>query len=143
MAMVRSGLAFRADIGSGSVRSRSTRVAVTRIILVLLSILAAGSPALAGPRAQCRHQCDAAVAECVASTGSRLGVCRRRTLRRCRREGLQVCVPATTTTTNTSTTTSHLLTTTSTTLVSACLTDSGDGTILDTCTGLQWEKKTT
>lgn len=43
--------------------------------------------------------------------------------------------PATTTTTTTSTTT--------TTLASGCFTDTGDGTIHDTCTGLQWEKKDT
>jgi len=44
------------------------------------------------------------------------------------------------TTTATTTSTSS---TTSTTLVSGCFTDTGDGTIHDTCTGLQWEKKTT
>ncbi len=44
-----------------------------------------------------------------------------------------VC-PITTTTTTTSTTTT-------TTLMSGCFTDAGDGTIDDTCTGLQWEKK--
>ena len=44
------------------------------------------------------------------------------------------CSPSTTTT---------LITTTTTTLVSGCFADTGDGTILDSCTGLQWEKKTT
>ena len=44
----------------------------------------------------------------------------------------------TSTSSSTSTTTSS---TTSTTLVSGCFQDWGDGTIRDTCTGLQWEKK--
>ena len=47
----------------------------------------------------------------------------------------------TTTTVGTPTTTTSS-STTSTTLVSGeCLVDTGDGTIHDTCTGLQWEKK--
>src|SRR5262249_3440560 len=60
-------------------------------------------------------------------------------------------VVITTTTTTTSTTTSTSTTTTSTTTttvpcastpgVSGCFQDLGDCTILDTCTGLQWEKK--
>src|SRR5206468_6556965 len=29
------------------------------------------------------------------------------------------------------------------TSTAGCFTDTGDGTIMDTCTGLQWEKKTT
>jgi hypothetical protein len=39
------------------------------------------------------------------------------------------------------TTTTSTSSTTSTTLVSGCFQDWGDGTIRDTCTGLQWEKK--
>jgi hypothetical protein len=49
------------------------------------------------------------------------------------------CVPDTTTTTTTSTTTTSTLPCIST---SGCFCDTGDGTIHDTCTGLQWEKKT-
>jgi hypothetical protein len=48
---------------------------------------------------------------------------------------------STTSTTSTSTTTTTLCT--STPGVSGCFTDLGDCTILDTCTGLQWEQKTT
>jgi hypothetical protein len=59
-------------------------------------------------------------------------------------DGVPSCAdPPTTTSTSTSTTTSTSSSTSSTTLVSgACLTDIGDGTIHDSCTGLQWEKKT-
>jgi hypothetical protein len=56
-------------------------------------------------------------------------------------------MPSTTTSStmasSTTTTTTGQETTTTTTLVSGCFTDTGDGTIHDTCTGLQWEKKTT
>ena len=51
------------------------------------------------------------------------------------------CFPCTTACSPSTTTT--LITTTTTTLASGCFTDTGDGTILDSCTGLQWEKKTT
>jgi hypothetical protein len=46
--------------------------------------------------------------------------------------------PAATTSTVTTTTTAS---TTTTTTLSHCFTDMGDGTIQDSCTGLQWEKK--
>jgi len=49
---------------------------------------------------------------------------------------------STTTTTSTSSTTSSTIPCTSTPGTSGCFTDLGDCTILDTCTGLQWEKKT-
>jgi hypothetical protein len=45
------------------------------------------------------------------------------------------------TTTTTSSTTSTSTSSTTTTLQSGCFQDWGDGTIHDTCTGLQWEKK--
>jgi len=48
------------------------------------------------------------------------------------------CALTSTTTTTTVTTT----TATTTTTLSGCFTDLGDGTISDSCTGLQWEKKT-
>jgi hypothetical protein len=44
---------------------------------------------------------------------------------------------------STTTTTTGQETTTTTTLASGCFTDTGEGTIHDTCTALQWEKKTT
>jgi hypothetical protein len=51
--------------------------------------------------------------------------------------------PSTTTTTSDSTTTTSSTTSTTTTmLLSGCFQDLGDGTIRDTCMGLQWEKKT-
>jgi len=48
-----------------------------------------------------------------------------------------------TTPSSTTTTTTGQESTTTTTLASGCFTDTGDGTIHDTCAGLQWEKKTT
>ena len=48
-----------------------------------------------------------------------------------------------TTSTSTSTTTSTTVPCTSAPAVSGCFTDLGDCTILDTCTGLQWEQKLT
>src|SRR3989442_15255068 len=74
---------------------------LTALALVILAAI----PVEAGLRAQCRRQCDAAVAACVTSTRRRLRACHRQTLRRCRHEGLQVCAPATTTTTSTPVTT--------------------------------------
>jgi len=49
----------------------------------------------------------------------------------------------TSTTTSTSTSTSTTIPCTSTPGTSGCFTDPGDCTILDTCTGLQWEQKST
>jgi hypothetical protein len=46
------------------------------------------------------------------------------------------------TTTTTSSSTSTSISSTTTTTLSNCFTDTGDGTIHDICTGLQWEKKT-
>lgn len=43
--------------------------------------------------------------------------------------------------TSSSTTSTMLMPVTTTSLVSGCFKDIGDGTIYDTCTGLQWEKK--
>ncbi len=51
------------------------------------------------------------------------------------------CLVPSTTTTSSSTTTTTSSSTTTTTLLSGCFQDWGDGTIRDTCTGLQWEKK--
>lgn len=51
-----------------------------------------------------------------------------------------IAVSVSTTTTSTPTTTTG---TPTTTLMSGCFQDRGDGTIRDTCTGLQWEKKET
>ncbi len=118
----------------------------TTLTALALMILAA-IPVEAGLRAQCRRQCDAAVAACVTSTRRRLRACHRQTLRRCRHEGLQVCAPATTTTTTTpvnqsttsTSTTTGLTTTTlpecSTPFVGQWLIQNGNGGILvsDTC----------
>jgi len=57
-----------------------------------------------------------------------------------------VAPPTTTTTTSTSTTTATDLgstsTSTSTTIDLTCFSSAGDGTVIDTCRGLQWEQKT-
>src|SRR6266571_6417122 len=116
---------------------------LTALALVILAAI----PVEAGLRAQCRRQCDAAVAACVTSTRRRLRACHRQTLRRCRHEGLQVCAPATTTTTTTpvnqsttsTSTTTGLTTTTlpqcSTPFVGQWLIQNGNGGVLvsDTC----------
>jgi hypothetical protein len=70
--------------------------------LLLVAILAAASASGAAPR--CRRLCRDEVRACVAA-GGRPPACRRETLRRCRREGLQACQASTTTTSVTVTTT--------------------------------------
>lgn len=90
-------------------------------------------------------------ARCVGLKGKAKRTCRKKILKDCK-AGVCSCTsepscaaPPTTTSTSTTvvTTTSTSSTSTSTTtLVSgACLVDFGDGTIHDTCSGLQWEKK--
>ena len=105
--------------------------------VAILAVFIVGMPAEAGLRRECRRKCKQAIAACVTNTAQRRRKCRRLTLRQCRREGIAVCVPPTMTITSTTTTS----TTTRTTLQAGCFQDWGDGTIRDTCTGLQWEKK--
>jgi hypothetical protein len=79
-------------------------------------------------------------------TGVRLVLTRARRDKVKQQEARRVTMAtAVTTTTLSGTTTTSVPgggTTTSTTLVGGCLTDAGDGTVIDACSGLQWEKKT-
>ncbi len=127
-----------------------------RLALLLLAILfahpMAGDSWARVPRAcrQCRAVCGTAVSECVTATVAscpatphgRAHRCRRRAKHLCRRTidgccttscrqtGEPICcgAPATTTTTLPGG-------------GNPCFTDGGDGTVHDSCTGLQWEKK--
>jgi len=67
-----------------------------RALLLALLLLGIGTPASAGSRAlarQCKRTCGPTISGCTAG-GQRRGVCRRTTLKRCRREGIGVCLPA-------------------------------------------------
>jgi hypothetical protein len=94
--------------------------------------------------------CKGAIkARCVGLKGKAKRMCKRGIISSCRAGqcsctgGVPSCAePPTTTSTSTTSTTTTSTSTTSTTLMSgACLRDTGDGTIQDICTGLQWEKK--
>src|SRR2546425_5172451 len=46
-----------------------------------------------GLRAKCRRFCGSTISDCVVTTAQRRRACKRQILRRCRREGAQVCAP--------------------------------------------------
>lgn len=99
--------------------------------------------------------CKGAIkARCAGLKGKAKRKCRKGIISACKAgecsctDGVPSCAAPPTTTSTTATTTTVTTTsstsssTTSTTLMSgACLRDTGDGTIDDICTGLQWEKK--
>ena len=87
------------------------------IIATLAAVILLPAAAQAGLAAKCRKACKPFVAECRVITGQSKRACKRVFIPACKREGLQVCTPATTTTTPTSSGS-----TTSTTIPS-----SGDG----------------
>jgi hypothetical protein len=129
------------------------------------------TPAIAATsKRECKRECPAAIAACADEIGQFAPgfatkfrrICKKVMLKACRKSGLGVCedgaalvcaqppAPATTTSVSPTTTTLPLsptitttttTNTTTTTLASGCFVDVGDGTITDTCTGLQWEKK--
>ena len=119
----------------------------TLVVTLVLGLAIAASPASARKPCSLKSCKPAIKAQCAGLKGKAKRKCRKGIITACKAgqcsctDGLPSCAaPTTTTVTSTSTTSS---TTTTTTLVSgACLTDTGDGTIHDTCTGLQWEKKT-
>src|SRR4249920_875879 len=124
--------------------NRSVVVVVLGVILGLgisASLVEARKPPCNAKR------CKGAIkARCVGLKGKAKRTCKRGIISSCRAGecsctgGVPSCAePPTTTSTSTTTTSSS---TTTTTLVSgACLVDTGDGTIHDICSGLQWEKK--
>jgi hypothetical protein len=79
-------------------------------------------------------------------TGVRLVLTRGRRDKVKQQEARRVTMGTVSTTTTLSATTTTSVpgggTTTSTTLAGGCLTDAGDGTVIDACSRLQWEKKT-
>src|SRR6185503_13396469 len=74
----------------GRVASRVSVIAVT------LACLAGDADALS-PRTECRQGCDKAIDACIAAGGKRKR-CKRRTLKACRRFGIEMCAVTTTTT---------------------------------------------
>ncbi len=75
------------------------------LFLVSVGLLVLTGHAEAGINLQCRQGCPAAITQCITTTALPREACKRRVLRRCRREGLQVCAPTTTSTTTSTTTT--------------------------------------
>ena len=123
--------------------------------LVAVAIAVAASAAYAARPCSVGSCRDAARTRCADLRGRAKRKCKRAVPRDCR-AGSCACtdgapascatVPTTTVTSTTSTapttTTGPLSSTTTTTLVSGCFTATGDGTIHDGCSGLQWETKT-
>ena len=122
-----------------------------RLVAVLLGAILGLSLSIspAGARKPCSpRSCKSAIkARCAGLKRKAKRQCRRGIIDACKAGecsctgGVPSCAEPPTVTTTTVPTTSST-STTSTTLVSgACLTDTGDGTIHDSCSGLQWEKK--
>ena len=129
---------------------RSILLMVTALT-ALAAMLAAGATSAKSPKAchRCPAVCGSAVSACVdassascpASPKAKARKCLKKAKHQCKKTidrfcasackqtGTPVCgeTPSTTTTTEPG---------------STCFTDGGDGTIHDSCTGLQWEKKT-
>jgi hypothetical protein len=117
---------------------------VTWVLGVVLALGVSTSPVEARKPCSLKSCRGAIKARCAGLKGKAKRICRRGIISACKAGecsctgGIPSCAEPPTTTTTTVTTTS----TTSTTIVSGpCLTDTGDGTIHDSCTGLQWEKK--
>jgi hypothetical protein len=120
------------------------------VLGVILGLGISASPIDARKPPCSPKRCKGAIkARCVGLKGKAKRMCKRGIISSCRAgqcsctDGVPLCAePPTTTSTSTTSTTTTSSSTTTTTLVSgACLVDTGDGTIHDTCTGLQWEKK--
>ncbi len=118
------------------------------LLVVVLALGLSASPVAA--RKPCSlKSCKGAIrARCAGLKGKAKRKCKKGIIAACK-AGQCSCIaepscaaPPTTTTITVTTTTTTSTSTTTTTLVSgACLVDTGDGTIHDTCTSLQWEKK--
>src|SRR2546422_805750 len=72
--------------------------------VILALLLTLPTLADAGLRAKCRRFCGSTISDCVVTTAQRRRACKRQILRRCRREGAQVCAPMASSTTTTTTT---------------------------------------
>src|SRR5262245_50274846 len=129
-----------------------------RLVLLLTTVivhLAVGASSARTPAAcrACPTACAGAVSACVpvlaascpTAPRGKAKRCRRKAKRHCRK-GINGCCVDTCKTTGAPVCCGAPTTTTSTTLPGGggnpCFTDGGDGTVHDTCTGLQWEKKT-
>jgi len=64
----------------------------TPVIVIVLLLEGSALMAEAGLRKQCRLSCGDVIEACVAEGGKRRA-CKRRTLKQCRHEGIEVCVP--------------------------------------------------
>jgi len=73
--------------------------------VILALLLTLPTLADAGLRGKCRRFCGSTISDCVVTTAQRRRACKRQILRRCRREGVQVCAPMASSTTTTTTTT--------------------------------------
>jgi hypothetical protein len=134
-----------------------------KVLLIVLSVMMFGTVREASANQKttaCLNSCTAQLATCsdvcVGQFGMAAKSCRKAILKRCKKMGADAACPpdGITTTTNpggpsatTSTTVRGGSPTTSTTLAtsncSGTWCDQGDGTVIDSATGLQWEKKTT
>jgi uncharacterized protein DUF1566 len=117
-----------------------------RLIIAVMALrLLAGNAGAVSPAKECREACGGLIASCAArnqDVGGLQSACRAAALKRCRKLGPGVCIPAVSAGSTTSTTTSTTSTTsTSTTTTTLRFVDNGDGTVTDHQTGLVWEKK--
>ena len=125
-----------------------------RIVLLLaVLVLAAGLSVARTPKAcrACATACaddvtactDAAAATCPSAPRGKAKRCLKKARRHCKKDVILACVAACTETG--APVCAAASSTTSTTIAGGgnpCFTDGGDGTVHDSCTGLQWEQKT-
>jgi Protein of unknown function (DUF1566) len=132
---------------------------ITLLVVCALVLLSTNPVSANQKTTACLNSCTAQLATCsdvcVGQFGMSAKSCRKAILKRCKKMGPDAACPPDEVTTTTepggpSATTSTTVrggSTTSTTLAtsncSGTFCDLGDGTILDSATGLQWEKKTT
>jgi Protein of unknown function (DUF1566) len=131
-----------------------------KVLWIVLSVMMLGTVHEASASQKttaCLNSCTAQLATCSDVCVGQFGIgaksCRKAILKRCKKMGADAaCPPEVTTTSNpggsatTSTTVGGSPTTSTTLATSNCsgtFCDLGDGTVLDSATGLQWEQKTT
>jgi hypothetical protein len=121
-----------------------------KVLLLMLSVMMLGTVHEASASQKttaCLNSCTAQLATCsdvcVGQFGMGAKSCRKAILKRCKKLGVDAACPPEVTTTTTVRGSPTTSTTLATSNCSGTWCDQGDGTILDTATGLQWEKKTT
>lgn len=110
-------------------RTRSLNGLTISLLVLLLLPLSADAVSL---RKQCRRECNDEINACVAS-GQRRRACKKQLIRRCKFEGLSVCLPPIIVPTTTSTTTTATLPPTTSTTLPCDL----SGTWFHNCSGTQ------